>query len=110
MLVNSLPWSYVTVDGQPKGLTHWAGSLSQGTHRIHLRTEDGKTHTTELTVTGEEIVRYCWSFEADALCLPSETVRSNARVLATSLSRMAVVSKVTTTCVPPLAVSLTSEL
>lgn len=68
LMVNSLPWSQITLDGADQGATDWSGTLDAGRHNLVLRTSDGRVHRATLTVPADGTVRYCWDFAEGAVC------------------------------------------
>jgi hypothetical protein len=68
LMLNSLPWSNITIDGQNKGPTDWKGDLASGKHNVVLTTSDGRVNRTVLDVKQGEIVRWCWDFDKGAAC------------------------------------------
>ena len=68
LMLNSLPWSNVTIDGQSKGTTDWKGDLPAGKHNVVLTTSDGRVNRTVLDVTSGDVVRWCWDFDKGAAC------------------------------------------
>jgi len=68
LMVNSLPWSNVSVDGTGKGPTDWAGELDAGAHNLVLRTGDGRVKRATVTVPSNDVLRYCWNFDEGTTC------------------------------------------
>lgn len=68
LYVNSLPWAWISLDGEAMGRTGWHGTVDAGDHEILLRTEDGRTHTLTLALSAGETQRSCWSFTKDGPC------------------------------------------
>ena len=66
--INSLPWSNVTVDGKGVGTTGWSGTVRAGTHRVVLKTSDGKTKSLDLNVKDTGPMRFCWDFGTESEC------------------------------------------
>ncbi|MEZ4248888.1 MAG: PEGA domain-containing protein [Polyangiales bacterium] len=63
LVVNSLPWSEVYVDGRRRGNTPIPSlQLPAGDHRIELRTADGRTHRESVTITANETSRVVHRF------------------------------------------------
>ena len=67
-VINSRPWSNLTLDGVAKGRAGWKGTLTPGSHTISLTTQDGRTHTETISVTADNRVTYCWDFNVGAHC------------------------------------------
>ena len=67
-VINSRPWSNLTLDGVAKGRVGWKGSLTPGSHTVSLTTQDGRTHTETISVTADNRVTYCWDFNVGNHC------------------------------------------
>lgn len=70
LLVNSVPWSEVLLDGKPRARTPWSGEVAAGEHVVHLTDRQGREREERLTVPPGGAVRYCWNFTVDAVCPP----------------------------------------
>jgi hypothetical protein len=68
LAVRSKPTSEVSIDGKSKGWMNWAGKVASGTHRVVLRSGDGKTHSASVKVKGGGTTSYCWDFHTDSAC------------------------------------------
>jgi len=68
-MINSLPWSELTLDGASRGTTDWSGEVTAGRHNLVLETPDGRVHRATLEVPADGIVRYCWDFSEGGPCL-----------------------------------------
>jgi serine/threonine protein kinase len=63
LVVNSLPWSEVYVDGRRRGNTPIPSlQLPAGEHRIELRTADGRTHRETVTIEPNTTARVVHRF------------------------------------------------
>jgi hypothetical protein len=63
LVVNSLPWSEVYVDGRRRGNTPIPSlQLPAGEHRIELRTADGRTHRETITIEPNATARVVHRF------------------------------------------------
>jgi serine/threonine protein kinase len=63
LVVNSLPWSEVYVDGRRRGNTPIPSlQLPAGEHRIELRTADGRTHRETVTIEANTTARVVHRF------------------------------------------------
>jgi serine/threonine protein kinase len=63
LVVNSLPWSEVYVDGRRRGNTPIPSlQLPAGEHRIELRTADGRTHRATVTIEPNATARVVHRF------------------------------------------------
>lgn len=63
LVVNSQPWSKVFVDGRERGNTPQPSlTVSAGSHRIELRTQDGRTHRRTVEVENGGTVRVIHRF------------------------------------------------
>lgn len=63
LVVNSQPWSKVFVDGRERGNTPQPSlTVSAGSHRIELRTQDGRTHRRTVDVENGGTVRVIHRF------------------------------------------------
>jgi hypothetical protein len=68
LLVNSLPWSEVAIDGEARGRTSWKGSLAAGAHAVTLTDGEGRSATVDVTVKPEGETRLCWDFQRGGPC------------------------------------------
>lgn len=63
LVVNSLPWSEVFIDGRRRGNTPLPSlPLPAGEHRIELRTADGRSHRETVTISANETSRVVHRF------------------------------------------------
>ncbi len=63
LVVNSLPWSEVFIDGRRRGNTPLPSlPLPAGEHRIELRTADGRSHRETITISANETSRVVHRF------------------------------------------------
>ncbi|MFZ5477013.1 MAG: serine/threonine-protein kinase [Myxococcota bacterium] len=66
--VNSLPWSDLTIDGDPAGRTAFAREVDAGTHVIELVTASGQRAKQTVTVPAGGTANLCWDFDLGAPC------------------------------------------
>ncbi len=69
LIVNSRPWSNITLDGVAAQRTGgWKREVSAGKHVLELQTADGLTahQTVDVRATGETV--FCWDFNLSAPC------------------------------------------
>jgi hypothetical protein len=63
LVVNSHPWSQVFVDGRRRGNTPLPSlAVPAGSHRVELRTSDGRTHRQTVEVEANETARVIHRF------------------------------------------------
>ncbi len=68
LMVNSLPWSNIQLDGASQGTTDWSARITAGRHNLVLTTSDGRVHRKTVTIPPDGVLRYCWDFNAGAIC------------------------------------------
>lgn len=65
--LNTLPWSFIVIDGAPAGRTGFQGSLPTGKHSLTFTAADGRSVTRTIDVAGQEF-RFCYDFAKDGPC------------------------------------------
>ncbi len=68
VVINSAPWSRVSIDGRDVGNTDWTGTLAPGSHTVVLNRSDGTSKMMVLSVVAGNPLRYCWDFTLEAPC------------------------------------------
>ncbi len=68
VIVNSRPYSDVTIDGTPRGSTSFRGELPAGDHTVVLLRPTGESHTLTVTAVSNQETSYCWDFAQGAAC------------------------------------------
>jgi len=68
VVINSVPWSEITIDGAAQGRTVWKGTLTTGPHVVTMTTTDGEVATRSITVLDEGKNRFCWDFALEGPC------------------------------------------
>jgi hypothetical protein len=66
--VTSVPYSAVTIDGAGVGNSGRAFTVAAGSHRVGLRTTDGRTREATVVVAPGKVASFCWDFDAEAEC------------------------------------------
>ena len=67
IILNSLPWSNVTINGATKP-TPFRATLSAGKHRVSFKAPDGRTHSTTVTISPNKMSVLCWNFDDNTQC------------------------------------------
>jgi len=65
--ITSIPWSTVTIDGQPQGTTQWTDELASGRYTVRLWAAGHPELIRVLTVADGPLA-FCWDFSAQAVC------------------------------------------
>lgn len=68
VIVNSRPYSDVSIDGAPRGPTSFRGELPVGDHTVVLTRPTGETHALTVTAVSSQETSYCWDFAQGAAC------------------------------------------
>ncbi len=68
MLINTLPWSHVQVDGVDHGTTDFAGTFEVGPHNLVLRTADDRVKRLVIEVPEDDTAVLCWDFARGSTC------------------------------------------
>ena len=66
-VINSKPWSKVTINGKTKN-TPFKGELPVGKYSVKLKDSSGRTKSTRITIKEGATKRYCYNFETESSC------------------------------------------
>ena len=65
--INSVPYSFVSVDGGTSNRTVFKSRFAVGPHKIKLKAADGREATVTIDVTAPD-TRYCYDFVKGGPC------------------------------------------
>ncbi|MCP4810328.1 MAG: serine/threonine protein kinase [Proteobacteria bacterium] len=68
LVVNTIPWGYVSIDGGPRHRIKHRAELDAGAHTLVLESNDERTNTVQVDVPSDGELVFCWDFNKGGDC------------------------------------------